>query len=123
MEAGDTFTWAFTVFQWNCMTRSIDIDELTFSQLSLGKDSLIVKYCNTKMDQAGEKTSPKNCYSNPFNPFVCIFTALGCFVALNEETWVSTKNTIFRAKDSKPGTASHIYCNRIKEIFGQYVEK
>ena len=75
------------------------------------------------MDQAGEKTSPKNCYGNPFNPFVCIFTALGCFVALNEETWVSTKNTIFRAKDSKPGTASHIYCNRIRDMFSQYEEK
>ena len=77
MEAGDTFTWAFSVFQWNCMTRSINIDEHTFSQLSPGKYSCIVKHYNTNMDQAGEKNSPKICYSNPFNLFVCIITALG----------------------------------------------
>ena len=57
MEAGDIFTWASTVFQWNCMAKSINIDELTFSQLSLGKDLLIVKYFNTKMDQTGKKLS------------------------------------------------------------------
>ena len=44
-------------------------------------------------------------------------------LTLIEETWVSTKNTIFRAKDSKPGTASHTYCNRIRDVFGQYEEK
>ena len=76
MEAGDKFTWAFTVLQWNCMTRSINIDELSFSQLSQGKDSLIVKYCNTKMDQVGEKTSPNNYYSHPFNPFVVFLQRL-----------------------------------------------
>ena len=47
-----------------------------------------------------------------------------CEVALNDETWVSAKNTIYRAKDSKPGkgTAPHIYCNRIRDMFGQYEE-
>ena len=38
------------------------------------------------MNQADEKNSPKYCYSNPLNPFLCIFIALKCFAALHEET-------------------------------------
>ena len=86
MEKGDIFTWAFTLFQSNCMSRSINIEELTSSQLSLGKDSLIVKYCNTKMGQAGEKLVLKIAAITLLTLLLVFITALGCFIALNEET-------------------------------------
>ena len=71
--------------QWSCMARSINIDDLTFAMASLGTDSLIIEYADSKADQKGERTSPKNCYANPFNFQVCIFTALGCYFCVNDE--------------------------------------
>ena len=53
--------------QWSCMARSISIDDLTFAQIALGTDSLVVEYIDSKADQKGEKTSPENCYTNPFD--------------------------------------------------------
>ena len=40
------FLWDFTVMQWPCMARSISIDDLTFAQVALGTDSLVVEYAD-----------------------------------------------------------------------------
>ena len=116
LRKGDIFLWAFTVFQWNCMARSINIDDITFSQCSLGNDSLVIKYFDSKSDQTGERTSPKNCYANPFDYSVCIFTALGCYLPLNEESWASTKDAIFRNRGAASGTGSTRYCKGIAKL-------
>jgi hypothetical protein len=79
IQRGDIFVWACMDMQWARMARSIPIDDLTFVQVSLGTDSLVVEYCDSKSDQEGERISPKNCYANPFDYNVCIFTALGCY--------------------------------------------
>ena len=42
------FLWVFTVLQWNCMARSVNIDNLTFNCFSLGKDSIVIEYWDTK---------------------------------------------------------------------------
>ena len=109
---GDPFCWAFSCMQWNCMARSVNIDNMTFSQMSLGKDSMIIKYDDSKTDQTGEKTSPKNCYPNPFDVRVCLFTALGCYLAISDEAWSYGNDrldrlTVFRSKKAKSGSASH----------------
>ena len=72
-----TFVWVFTVLQWNCMTRSVNIDNLRFNCFSLGTDSIVVGYWDTKKDKKGKNTSPKNCYANPFDWTICPVTALG----------------------------------------------
>jgi hypothetical protein len=36
--------WAFTVVQWNCIARSVSIDQLGFHNLSAGEDSIRVTY-------------------------------------------------------------------------------
>ena len=77
------------------MVRSISIDDLNFSQIALGTDSLVVEYVDSKADQKGERTSPENLYANPFNYQVCIFTALNCYFYLHEETKDSERDTIF----------------------------
>ena len=59
IATGNIFLWVFTVCQWNCMARSINIDNLRFNCLSLGKDSLVVKYWDTKKDKKGEKHPQK----------------------------------------------------------------
>ena len=117
IKTSNMFLWAFTVMQWNCMARSVNIDDMTFAQISLGTDSLVVEYCDSKADQKGERTSPKNCYSNPFDFNVCIFTALGCFFCINEETWTTQKDTLFRSRNSKQGSAAHKYCNQIQKLY------
>ena len=122
IEKGDMFVWAFTVMQWSCMARSVSIDDLTFGQLSLGTDSMIIQYCDSKADQKGERTSPKNCYANPFDYKVCIFTALACFFCINDESWSSHKDTIFRNRGASQGTASHRYCNAIRKIYNENKE-
>jgi hypothetical protein len=119
IEKGDMFVWAFTVVQWSCMARSVSIDDLTFGQISLGTDSVVIQYCDSKADQKGERTSPKNCYANPFDYKVCIFTALACFFCINDESWSSQKDTIFRNRKASPGTASHRYCNAIRKIYNE----
>ena len=37
------FVWAYTVVQWSFMERSIYIDDLTFGQIELRTDSLVIK--------------------------------------------------------------------------------
>ena len=67
------------------MARSINIDNLRFNCFSLGSDSIIIEYWDTKADKTGEKTSPKNCYANPFEWQICTFTALGCYFCVMDE--------------------------------------
>ncbi len=58
------------------MARSISINDLTFAQVSLGTDSLVVEYCDSKSDQKGERASPKNGYANPVDYNFCILLLL-----------------------------------------------
>jgi hypothetical protein len=117
IDEGDIFTWAYTVVQWHCMARSASIDDLTFLQLKLGTDSIVVEYDDSKADQKGERTTPKNCFANPFDFLVCFNTALGCYFCVADESWDSEKSTVFRNKAAKDGSASHRYCDRIKSIY------
>ena len=117
LDLGDIFLWCFTVMQWNCMARSINIGNLRFNCLSVGQDSIIVKYWDTKKDKTGEKTSPKNCYANPFDPAVCIFLSLGCYLAINDETYSSgRKDTIFTTSNTKETTGSQKYCRKLSHF-------
>ena len=66
------------------MSRCQNIDNLKFSNLSLNGDAIVVQFDTTKMDQGGEKTSPKHCYANPLNFKTCMVTAMACyFTTLN----------------------------------------
>ena len=116
ISTGNIFVWAFTVCQWNCMARSINIDGMSYSQISLGIDSIIIEYFDSKSDQTGEKTVPKNCYPNPYDPCVCLFTALGCFLATKNDAMDSGQRTIFQSQDVKEGTAAHIYNTQLKAL-------
>jgi hypothetical protein len=48
--------------QWNFMARCASIDLLGFHYFSLGADSLICKYDDSKADKDGEKLSEKNMF-------------------------------------------------------------
>ena len=112
LTEGDIFVWCFTIMQWNCIARSINIGNLRFNCLSVGQDSCVVKYWDTKKDKTGEKTCPKNCYANPKDPSICFFTSLACYLAINNETYTG-KDTIFLASDTKETSAAQKYCRKL----------
>ena len=120
---GDIFVWAVTVLQWNCMARSINIDNLIFNSHSIGRDSCIIKYFDTKKDKERTKTSPNNCYANPFDPFICLFNAVGCYLCVNDETRKrGRKEKRLLSHGSKEVSASYKYCKALSKIFSGMTE-
>jgi hypothetical protein len=85
LESNNVLVWVWTVIQWNCMARLASIDPLGFHNISKGVDSIVIKYDDSKADNAREKVSPKNIFANPFNPNICSFLALGCYFCINRE--------------------------------------
>jgi hypothetical protein len=73
LDAGLIFILVFSLLQWNCMARSINIDRLGFRNLSVGTDSIKVTYDNNKADQEGEKVTPKNLNASPLDPVSVFF--------------------------------------------------
>ena len=84
--SGNIFVWAFTIIQWNIMGRTVNVAPLGFHNLSCKEaaDSIVIQYDKNKTDQKGESTSPKNCYANPFDPYICMFLSLGCYLCIND---------------------------------------
>ena len=80
-----TFNLKFEVYD--------NIDNLPFNCFSIGKDSIIIEYWDTKRDKKGEKTSPKNCYANPYDWKTCAFTALGCYLIIMDEIFANGTTT------------------------------
>ncbi len=78
----DVFAWAFAVCSWVLMCRVSNVAELRTAHMSWNGDSLILAMVRHKADQEGERTDPKHCYANPFNPSACVVTAIGIFFAV-----------------------------------------
>ena len=99
------------------MARVQNIDNLSFASFSMGTDSIRVKYNQTKKDKTGQKTTSKNCYANPFNMYICLYTALAIYFSVMNTTWVGDENVdfIFIRKGSKKGSASSNYCDYVRK--------
>jgi len=113
IQAGNAFLWVMALLQWNCMSRSQNIDDLKFSNFSLNLDAIAVKFDKTKMDREGRKTTPKHCYANPFNFAICLFTALGIYFCVVNEKWDNDRVYIFINKGAAIGSAASNYCGFI----------
>ena len=59
IETSNILVWFWTLSQWNCMARSANIDPLKFHNFSVGPDSIIVKYDDTKKDKDAVRLSQK----------------------------------------------------------------
>jgi len=117
VESGCIMVWAFTVMQWNCIGRTINIAPLGFRNLSCkeAEDSIAVHYDLNKKDQKGELTSAKNCYANPFNPVICMFLALGCYLCSAIHMFDGESDKIFR-KNGKDRSAADTYCKALRKM-------
>ena len=86
VDEGNVFVWCFSLLMGHLMACSINVNSIALHSIKRGiSDSITFKYDETKMVKTGEFVQEKNCYANPYEPFYCVFTALGCYLSLNAE--------------------------------------
>jgi hypothetical protein len=78
----DIFCHTFAVCSWVLMCRVSNVAELRGAHLCWENDSVVISIVKHKADQGGERTDPKHCYANPFNPSACVVTALAIYFAV-----------------------------------------
>jgi hypothetical protein len=115
IESKQIDDWAFSTLQWNVMGKSAHIDSLGLHNLSFshGSDCITIKYNANKKDKAVDNITPKNYYANPKDGTICMFLALGCYLALNQEKFKQASDKIF-CLNGKKGFASDKYCKSLK---------
>jgi hypothetical protein len=50
------------------------------------------------MDKAGEKVTPKNCYTNPSRSYISMYRALGCYLSIYQNKLKRDSDKLFHAK-------------------------
>jgi hypothetical protein len=78
----ETFCHTFAVCSWVLMCRVSNVAELRGAHFTWENDSVVIALVKHKADQEGERTDPKHCYANPFNPSACVVTALAIYFAV-----------------------------------------
>ena len=117
IEESNIFCWAWTVTQWNCIARPINIEPLSLHNMNTYEDCIKAKFESTKMDQSGEKCLPKHIYGNIFNPEICFFTAMGIYLCLNVSAFDDNEKIFENTGNDKARNASKRYCSQVSEIF------
>lgn len=121
LDSKNIYVWVFSLLQWNCMARSINIGVLAFHNFRCGEDNIVCCYDKTKADQAGEKVHDKHMYANPYDPLVCCHLALGVWLSLNSAQFVETEN-FFNASTNEENAASQRYCSQLVELFRKHAD-
>ena len=117
-------SFAFTVLQWGCMARSINIDPLGFHNFSKGQeDSIEIIYGATKADKTGENVMPKNIFGNPSDHRICIFFALGAYLCINRNKFSEGNDYLFRFGNTKEKMAAKNYCKALKQLVSTEARK
>ncbi len=116
LDTSNIFVWTYSILQWNCMARSVNIGSLGFHNFRAGEDHIVCCYDDTKLlDQTGKKRTDKHIYANPLEPTVCLFLALAVFFSL-ESLHLSETEKLFQA-DGQTTAASQRYCGHLSELF------
>lgn len=122
VDGSNVFVWVFGLCVWHCMARTISVDCLALHNIQRGtSDSIKIKHDETKTDKAGEFTHEKNCYANPYDPSVCLYTALGCWLSLNSAVLEKTEK-LFILPGAKAGSASQRYCRQLAELVFRHAD-
>ena len=121
LAENNIFLWVFTILQWNCMARSINIGVLSLHCFRVAMDSIAVKYDTNKADTAGEKVTEKHLYANPFDPLVSVFLAMGVWCAVEASRFEGTEY-LFKQDKNQRNAASQRYCLQLSELFEKYKE-
>ena len=113
------FLWVFSLLQWNCMARSVNIGLLSLHCFRNGEDSIICKFDKHKGDLSGKRMYDKNLYSNPEDPLTSVNLALAVWFCLKQGQFEQSAN-LFQNVDTKDGTASSKYCSQLTELFSKF---
>jgi hypothetical protein len=116
LDRKNIYLWVFSILQWNCMARSINIGVLALHCFRVGEDCMVVRYDKSKADQTGEKVSDKHVYDNPFDPLVSVFLALGVWFSLESARFEHTES-LFQEDENEDNAASQRYCSQLTELF------
>lgn len=73
-ESNSIFVWFWTLTQWNMVGRCANVEPLRFANFSLGSDSIVGKYDDSKAVKDAERLAEKNIYANPYNWMMCFWT-------------------------------------------------
>jgi hypothetical protein len=115
VDTSNFFVWTYSILQWNCMARSVNIGSLGFHNFRAGEDHIVCCYDDTKSDKTGEMCTDKHIYANPLEPIVCPFLALAVFFSL-ESLHLSETEKFFQF-DGQTTAASQRYCGQLSELF------
>jgi hypothetical protein len=115
LAQGFIFIWVYSVLQWNCMARSINIGVLAFHNFRISGDALVCRYDKSKSDQAGENTHPKHLYANPKDPLVCSHLALAVYLATEDARFEETE-LFFQNPLDCDNTGSARYCSQLTAL-------
>ena len=124
LDSGNVFLWTFTLLQWNCMARAINISPLGLHNFSTYEDSIKVDYDKTKMDQKGDKVRIKHLSANPFNPLVNVFLGLGVWICLEALGGRFDRTSLFfNEEGSNDEAASSRYCSQFANLCKRHTDE
>ena len=121
LDTSNIFIWTYSILQWNCMARSVNIGTLGFHNFRAGEDHILCLYDDSKADQTGEKVTDKHIYANPLEPLVCPFLALAVYFSL-ESLHLSRTEKFFQL-EGQTTAASQRYCGQLGELFKNAIPK
>lgn len=119
VDGSNMFLWVYTILQWNCMARSVNIGVLGIHNFSIGGDSIKIRYDSSKSDQTGEKVNDKNVYANPLDPVVCSHLALAVWFAL-EDSHFELSELLFQESLDQQTASSARYCAQLGALITQF---
>jgi len=122
IEEKNIFVWVFSLLQWHCMARSINIGGLALHCFRVGEDNIIVKYDKQKTDQTGGKVHDKHLYDNPFKPLMSLFLAMGVWFSLSASHFEDTE-MLFQNDGNEANAASGRYCEQLVQLFKKYKDQ
>jgi hypothetical protein len=96
LDTSNIFVWTYSILQWNCMARLVNIGSLGFHNSRAGEDHIVCCYDYTKSVQTGEKCTDKHIYANLLEPTACPFLALAVFFPL-KSLHLSETEKLFQA--------------------------
>jgi len=106
LEENRVRDWAWTIWQWNLMCRSNNMDPLRLRFFARGTDSVRVIFRKTKADQKGKRVTWKNVYANSETPEACAFLSMGCYLCVHGAYFDCGEDLVFRHTDGKKGASS-----------------
>ena len=78
----DPFLHCMFVFQWNMISRLVNVRGLMFNRIGWNNDYLYVSHSHIKADQDGKNCLEMIIRANRYDPFICPVTSLAILLQL-----------------------------------------